>query len=94
MSFRQFLKRLFPYLKKHIGKLALTSIMMVFATALETAIPEITGQIVDTLFGVNRSVNDSAQFYSIVLFGTISISAIFALNSIKCRLMDIKQSDC
>jgi len=26
---------------------------MVFATALETAIPEITGQIVDTLFSNN-----------------------------------------
>jgi subfamily B ATP-binding cassette protein MsbA len=51
MSFRQFVKRLFPYLKSHIGKLAITSILMVFATALETAIPEITGQIIDTLFG-------------------------------------------
>ena len=78
MGFRQFINRLFPYLKSHIGKLALTSIMMVFATALETAIPEITGQIVDTLFGVNRS-SESAQFYSIVLFGTISISAISTL---------------
>ena len=78
MGFRQFVNRLFPYLKSHIGKLALTSIMMVFATALETAIPEITGQIVDTLFGVSRS-NESAQFYSIVLFGTISISAISTL---------------
>ena len=28
--------------------------MMVFATLLETAIPEITGQIVDTLFSANR----------------------------------------
>ena len=52
--------------------------MMVFATALETAIPEITGQIVDTLFGINRS-SESAQFYSILLFGTISISAISTL---------------
>ena len=63
MGFRQFVNRLFPYLKSHIGKLALTSITMVFATALETAIPEITGQIVDTLFGLNRS-SESAQFYS------------------------------
>ena len=78
MGFRQFINRLFPYLKSHIGKLALTSIMMVFATALETAIPEITGQIVDTLFGINRS-GESAQFYSILLFGTISISAISTL---------------
>jgi len=78
MGFRQFINRLFPYLKSHIGKLALTSIIMVFAAALEAAIPEITGQIVDTLFGVNRS-SESAQFYSIVLFGTISISAISTL---------------
>ncbi|MDB4598978.1 ABC transporter transmembrane domain-containing protein [Candidatus Pseudothioglobus singularis] len=78
MGFRQFVNRLFPYLKSHIGKLALTSITMVFATALETAIPEITGQIVDTLFGINRSI-ESAQFYSILLFGTISISAISTL---------------
>ena len=78
MGFRQFVNRLFPYLKSHIGKLALTSIMMVFATALETAIPEITGQIVDTLFGIKRS-SESAQFYSILLFGTISISAISTL---------------
>ena len=55
MSFRQFVKRLFPYLKNHIGKLVFTSIMMVFATAVRTAIPEITGQIVDTLFSDNRS---------------------------------------
>ena len=78
MGFRQFINRLFPYLKSHIGKLALTSITMVFATALETAIPEITGQIIDTLFGINRS-SESAQFYSILLFGTISISAISTL---------------
>jgi subfamily B ATP-binding cassette protein MsbA len=78
MSFRQFVKRLFPYLKSHIGKLAITSILMVFATALETAIPEITGQIVDTLFGSDRS-NETAKFYSILLFGTIAVSALSSL---------------
>ena len=57
MGYKQFVKRLFPYLKKHLGKLVFTSIMMVFATLLETAIPEITGQIVDTLFSNNRSSN-------------------------------------
>ncbi|MBT3855149.1 MAG: ATP-binding cassette domain-containing protein, partial [Thiotrichales bacterium] len=81
MGYRQFLKRLFPYLKNHIGKLAFTSIMMVFATALETAIPEITGQIVDNLFGIQRS-NDSALFYSIALFAIITLSSLFALTSI------------
>jgi len=78
MSFRQFVNRLFPYLKSHIGKLAITSILMVFATALETAIPEITGQIIDTLFGSDRS-KETARFYSILLFGTITISALSTL---------------
>ena len=55
--------------------------MMVFATALETAIPEITGQIVDNLFGIQRS-NDSALFYSIALFAIITLSSLFALTSI------------
>ena len=78
MSFRQFVNRLFPYLKSHIGKLVITSILMVFATALETAIPEITGQIVDTLFGSDRS-DKTARFYSILLFGTIAVSALSTL---------------
>ena len=78
MSFRQFINRLFPYLKSHIGKLAITSILMIFATALETAIPEITGQIIDTLFGSDRS-NETARFYSILLFGTIAVSSLSAL---------------
>jgi len=78
MGYRQFVKRLFPYLKSHIGKLVLTSLMMVFATLLETAIPEITGQIVDTLFTVERS-SETARFYSIILFATIAISALSTL---------------
>jgi len=55
--------------------------MMVFATALETSIPEITGQIVDNLFGQSRS-NNSALSYSIVLFSVIALSSFFALTSI------------
>jgi ATP-binding cassette, subfamily B, bacterial MsbA len=81
MGYKQFLKRFFPYLKKHIGKLALTSLMMIFATALETAIPEITGQMVDTLFGTERSIK-SAQLYSIILFSIITLSSISTLISI------------
>ena len=81
MGYRQFVKRLFPYLKDHIGKLVFTSIMMVFATVLETSIPEITGQIVDTLFSSNRS-SDAAFSYSLILFTVIAISSIFALISI------------
>ncbi|WP_416687998.1 ABC transporter transmembrane domain-containing protein [Candidatus Pseudothioglobus sp. Uisw_041] len=81
MGYRQFVKRLFPYLKDHIGKLIFTSIMMVFATVLETSIPEITGQIVDTLFSSNRS-SDAAFSYSLILFTVIATSSIFALISI------------
>ncbi len=55
--------------------------MMVFATLLETAIPEITGQIVDTLFSSNRSSN-SAFSYSVILFSVIALSSLFALASI------------
>jgi ATP-binding cassette, subfamily B, bacterial MsbA len=55
--------------------------MMVFATVLETSIPEITGQIVDNLFGIERS-NESALFYSLTLFAVITLSSLFALTSV------------
>ena len=55
--------------------------MMVFATVLETTIPEITGQIVDTLFAVKRS-SDKALTYSFALFTVIGLSSLFALTSI------------
>jgi ATP-binding cassette, subfamily B, bacterial MsbA len=55
--------------------------MMILATVLETSIPEITGQIVDTLFGVERS-NESALFYSLTLFAIIALSSLFALTSV------------
>ena len=54
---------------------------MVFATILETSIPEITGQIVDTLFDPNRSSNNAFS-YSVVLFIVIAMSSIFALISV------------
>jgi len=55
--------------------------MMVFATVLETTIPEITGQIVDTLFAVERS-NDSAKIYSIALFSIIALSSLCSLTAL------------
>ena len=55
--------------------------MMVFATLLETAIPEITGQIVDTLFSSNRPKNQAFS-YSVILFSVIALSSLFALISI------------
>ena len=81
MSFREFLQRLFPYLKDHLGKFIFVSLMMALATALEASIPEITGQIVDGLFSDNRS-NSSALSYSIVLFSVILLSSLFSLTSI------------
>ena len=81
MDYKQFIKRLFPYIKSHIGKLVFTSLMMAFATALEASIPEITGRIVDTLFGVERS-NESALLYSFTLFAVIALSSLFALTSV------------
>jgi len=81
MGYREFIKRLYPYMKAHIGKLALTSLMMVFATVFEASIPEITGQIVDTLFTDNRT-NDVALFYALALFLVIALSSLFALTSV------------
>ncbi|MGB1412728.1 MAG: ABC transporter transmembrane domain-containing protein, partial [Candidatus Pseudothioglobus sp.] len=53
---------------------------MILATALETAIPEITGRIVDNLFSDERS-QDSALIYSMTLFTVITLSSLFALTS-------------
>ncbi len=80
MQYKQFVSRLFVYLKPHIGKLIFTSVMMVLATALESAIPEITGQIVDKLF-VDTRDSQTSFVYASVLFGVIVLSSIFALTS-------------
>ena len=81
MQYKQFVSRLFFYLKQHIGKLIFTSVVMVLATALETSIPEITGQIVDELFVSERS-ESLAFIYALVLFGIFALSSIFSLISI------------
>ena len=81
MGYRQFVKRLFPYLKAHIGKLAFASIMMAFATGLETTIPELINQITDTLFSSNHS-SEAAFKYSVIIFSVLAMSSIFALISI------------
>ena len=80
MQYKQFVSRLFPYLKPHIGKLIFVSVMMMLATALESAIPEITGRIVDDLFATDRSAQ-TAFIYALALFGVITLSSIFALTS-------------
>jgi len=81
MGYRKFVNRFFPYIRDHIGKLFFISLMMIFATILEASIPEITGQIVDTLFIDERPI-DAAFKYSLALFLVISLSSIFALTSI------------
>ena len=81
MGYKQFVEKLFPYLRGHIGKMTFTSLMMIMASALEAAIPEITGQIVDTLFTAERSIN-SAKFYSITLFAIIAISSLCTLTAL------------
>ncbi|MDC0920163.1 lipid A export permease/ATP-binding protein MsbA [Candidatus Thioglobus sp.] len=81
MQYKQFVSRLFFYLKQHIGKLIFTSVVMILATALETSIPEITGQIVDELFVSERS-ESLAFIYALVLFGIFALSSIFSLISI------------
>ncbi|MCH9711878.1 MAG: lipid A export permease/ATP-binding protein MsbA [Proteobacteria bacterium] len=80
MQYKQFVSRLFPYLKPHIGKLIFVSVMMMLATALESAIPEITGRIIDDLFATDRSAQ-TAFIYALALFGVITLSSIFALTS-------------
>ena len=80
MDYKQFIKRLFPFLRSHLGKLILVSFLMVLSTALETAIPEITGRIVDNLFSNERSQN-FALLYSTILFIVIALSSLFALTS-------------
>ncbi len=80
MQYKQFFSRLFFYLKAHIGKLVFTSVMMMFATALESSIPEITGRIVDELFAAERD-QQVALIYALALFGVIVLSSIFAMTS-------------
>ncbi|HIF47982.1 lipid A export permease/ATP-binding protein MsbA [Candidatus Thioglobus sp.] len=97
MQYKQFVSRLFIYLKPHVGKLVFTSVMMMLATALESSIPEITGRIVDDLFAENRQT-DTAFIYALVLFGVIVLSSIFALTSTAASswvsnkvIMDLRQ---
>ena len=80
MSYKAFFKRLFSYLKPHLNKLILTSVIMVFATVLESSIPEITGQIVDKLFVAERSASN-ATYFSLGLLLVFTLAAFFILIS-------------
>ncbi|MDC9714337.1 MAG: lipid A export permease/ATP-binding protein MsbA [Gammaproteobacteria bacterium] len=80
MGYKNFISRLFFYLKSHISKLVFTSLMMVLATALESSIPEITGRIVDDLFVSGRN-EQTALLYAGILLVVIALSSVFALTS-------------
>lgn len=80
MSYKNFISRLFFYLKPHVGKLVFTSIMMVLATTLESSIPEITGRIIDDVFTSEHNTQ-AALLYAGVLFGIIMMSSLFTLSS-------------
>lgn len=80
MSYKEFFSRLFFYLKAHIVKLIFTSVLMIFATALESAVPELTGQIVDNLF-TNQNNQQTALFYAVALFLVIAFSSVLATTS-------------
>ena len=80
MSYREFIKFLYKYIGRHIGKLILASFLMILSTALESSIPEITGQIVDKLFNSERT-SETTTLYSILIFGVIALSSIFSLIS-------------
>ena len=80
MKFKIFFNRLFFYLKEHIGKLLLSSFLMILASALESAVPEITGQIIDNLFS-EESSDETAILFSLGLFGLMFLSSIFSLTS-------------
>jgi lipid A export permease/ATP-binding protein MsbA len=81
MEYKQFVSRLFVYLKEHIGKLIFTSVMMVLATALESSIPEITGRIVDDLFVENRNTQDALFLCRRLCSVFFVLSSVFALTS-------------
>jgi len=80
MALKEFALRLFIYLRPHLGKLIFTSLLMILATALETTIPEITGQIVDELFTQDRSPSKTILFASI-LFSVFLLSSLFSIAS-------------
>ena len=80
MTYREFITRIFHFLKPHLGKLFLASIFMVFASALESSIPEITGRIVDEVFNKERS-QDQTIFYAGLIFLVMALSAFFAIIS-------------
>jgi len=80
MGYKNFISRLFFYLKPHIIKLVFTSLTIILATALESSIPEVTGRIIDDLFIGDRN-QQTAIFYAGLLLVIIILSSLFSLTS-------------
>jgi len=81
MSYKRFVYKLLPYLRGHIGKFVVATLIMVLATVLESAIPELTGRIVDDLF-IDASDAKISLLYSVGVFGIFFIKTVFTLISI------------
>lgn len=78
MTYKQFFLRLVFYIKPHIFKISITLISVILAGGLSSAVPEITGQIVDNIFGSIRN-EDTAFLYAFYLLGIGILTATFTL---------------
>ena len=80
MTFRNFISRIYAYLRPHLVKLSVASATMIFAAILETAVPETIGQSIDILFSESRTTEDSYLF-ALTLFSILLFAGIFVLIS-------------
>ena len=80
MTFRNFISRIYAYLRPHLVKLSVASATMIFAAILETAVPETIGQSIDVLFSETRTTEDSYLF-ALTLFSILLFAGIFVLIS-------------
>jgi len=80
MTFRNFISRIYAYLRPHLVKLSVASATMIFAAILETAVPETIGQSIDVLFSESRTTEDSYLF-ALTLFSILLFAGIFVLIS-------------
>ncbi len=94
MSYKIFIHKLLPYLRGHIGKLVVATLIMTLATVLESSIPELTGRIIDDLFIDSRDVK-IVLLYSAGVFGIFFIKTMFTLISISInsRMSNIVMMD-
>jgi subfamily B ATP-binding cassette protein MsbA len=71
MKFSTFFNHLWVYIKPHLGKFIITTLMMVLSAGIQIAQPELLGKITDEVFILNVDARDNslAIFYSLVLLG-------------------------